>query len=157
MALPVQQLSIRLRNIKALEEKILDTNYFMEKIFPLTHLRELSKEELAHYSEPFQSAKDRKPLVSYIQEVPWLTQNQATMDFIAQYANQLTQSTIPKLLLFAVPGFITTIDMVSWAKAHLTHLTLCDLGDAMHYAQETNPELMGKTLAVWYQSMSDLK
>ncbi len=153
MALPVQEFARGLKSIEDLENKILHSDYFMEKMFPIANMRQLSAEEISYYKAPFQSASDRRPLITYMREVPWLGQNMESIDFISHYSEQLVQSSIPKLLMFAIPGFITTIDMVTWAKENLSHLTLCDLGDAMHYAQETNPELMGKILAVWIQSI----
>jgi haloalkane dehalogenase len=63
------------------------------------------------------------------------------------------KSTLPKLLLYSVPGFITTIATVVWAKEHLTHLEIVDIGEALHCAQETNPNVMGETISMWLQGV----
>lgn len=152
MALPVQHIAAKLENDPELEQKILESNYVIEKLFAATVMRPLTKTELSYYLAPFKTMSDRKPLWKYICELPWNGKCESTVALIKQYADYLQQTNIPKLLMFSVPGFITPIDTVTWTKKHLSHLTMLDLGDALHCAQEINPELMGKAIAVWYQA-----
>ena len=55
-------------------------------------------------------------------------------------------------MLYAVPGFITTMATVQWAKEHIQNLTLVELQDALHFAQESVPDVFCKELRNWYLS-----
>jgi haloalkane dehalogenase len=70
-----------------------------------------------------------------------------------QYCEFLQTSHIPKLMFYAVPGFITPISTVQWAKDHLPNLTLFDIGDGLHYAQEVKPEVFAEELSKWYSTI----
>jgi haloalkane dehalogenase len=76
---------------------------------------------------------------------------------IADYSEKLTHSPLPKLLLYSVPGFITTIATIMWAKEHLPHLEIVDIGEELHLAQESNPMLLGETISVWLQGVEQSK
>ena len=52
-------------------------------------------------------------------------------------------------MLYAVPGYLTTMETVQWAKQHLPNLKQIDIGDALHYAQESKPEEFAKELNNW--------
>jgi haloalkane dehalogenase len=42
---------------------------------------------------------------------------------------------------------------VVWAKEHLPHIELIDVGEELHFAQESNPYLMAETISVWLQGI----
>jgi haloalkane dehalogenase len=69
-----------------------------------------------------------------------------------EYCAALEKSPIPKLMLYSIPGFVTTMNTVIWCREHLKNLTLIDLGEALHFAQETNPIAFRNALAEWYLS-----
>ncbi|MDQ2995006.1 MAG: hypothetical protein M3R00_08735, partial [Pseudomonadota bacterium] len=74
---------------------------------------------------------------------------------IAKYSAQLQESNIPKLMLYAVPGFMTTIETVQWAKDNLPNIEIRDLGEAMHFAMETNSETFANELLDWYLQLPE--
>ena len=47
------------------------------------------------------------------------------------------------------------MEMVQWAKKNLPQLTIVDLGDAMHFAQESQPEIFANSLVNWLKSVVD--
>jgi haloalkane dehalogenase len=126
---------------------------FVNDMMLQSTLRLLTPEELAHYREPFLEKGSGKPLYQYLKEIPRGKEKTKVNELIADYSTWLTTSTLPKLLLYAVPGFITTITMIMWAKEHLPSLEVADIGEALHYAQETNPSVMGETMSVWLQGI----
>ncbi len=133
---------------------IMNSNYFVNKVMPSGVLRPLTDEEMQQYQAPFQAPGSCRPLWQYLQELPLGNSGDPkVLDMIKQYSAALTKSTLPKLMLYAVPGFVTTIDTVKWAKDHLLNLTLVDIGDALHYAQESNPEKIGTELVNWYRQI----
>lgn len=125
---------------------------FVDKIIPQNVMRELSPIEMAHYRQPFTNEKSSKAILQYIKELP-RGENSAVTELIANYSEKLTESYLPKLMLYSVPGLITTIMTAMWAKENLPNLEMFDLGEELHLAQESNPQLMGETISVWLQSI----
>ena len=124
----------------------------MDALFQSLAIKKLSQAELEHYRQPFATSAAMKPIIQYISELPTQHDNTATTKLIANYTKALTRSTIPKLMLYSVPGFITTISAVMWAKEHLPNIEVVDIGEELHFGQESDPNLMGETISVWLQS-----
>ena len=47
----------------------------------------------------------------------------------------------------------TTIATAMWAKENLPNLEIVDIGEELHLAQESYPQLIGETISVWLQSV----
>jgi haloalkane dehalogenase len=56
-------------------------------------------------------------------------------------------------MLSSIPGIITTMASAMWAKDHLPNIELIEIGEELHYAQESNPSIMGETISVWLQGV----
>ncbi len=153
VSLPVQELASVLDSKDNGYDVIMNSNYYVNKVMPSGVLRRLSEEEMEHYREPFATPGSCKPIWQYLQELPLGDDNNDVVKLIDNYSKALCASPVPKLMLYAVPGFITTIDTVKWARDHLSNLELVDIGDALHYAQESNPQRIGEELATWYESL----
>lgn len=154
LSLPVQQFASLFSDEQRSYEEVIKNNFFIKTALPSGVLRKLSDEEMIHYSEPYSTHESRKPLLQYVHEFPVGNGPNDVVDLIKDYSNKLKQSNTPKLMFYAVPGFITTIDTVQWAKDNLSHLEAVDLGEAMHFVQETNPKLFGNELLEWYREIS---
>ena len=157
VSLPVQQeLTALLASADGGYDEIIHNNYFIERFLPDAMLRHLSEQEMNYYREPFADAKSRHVLWQYFQELPLgidgegEQESDAVVALIEQYSQFLRLSSLPKLMMYNVPGFITTMDTVSWAKDNLPQLQLADVGEGLHYVQEANPTAMGEALADWY-------
>ncbi len=72
---------------------------------------------------------------------------------VAGYSEKLMKSALPKLMLYSVPGFITTIATAMWVKENIPNLEMIYIGEALHYAQEEDPALMGETVSIWMQGV----
>ena len=127
--------------------------HFIDAVLSQGLMRSLSEKELNYYREPFKNAGSEKPISRYLQDLLNDDDAKETNQIIAQYSKKLTYSFLPKLMLYSVPGFITTIASAMWAKKHLPNLELVDIGEELHYAQESNPVLMGETISIWLQSI----
>lgn len=136
LSLPIQQLSTLLKNPSISYKAIVENDYFIDKLLPSASLRKLSKEELEYYRAPFTTPASRKPLWQYIQDVPLGNGPKDVEALMQNYAERLKKSKMPKLLLYAIPGFMTTMASVQWCKQNLSNLSLVDLGMALHFAQE---------------------
>lgn len=149
LSLPVQQLATLLNRPGASYRAIVNHNYLLKKLLPQGVLRRLSAEELSYYEKPFLTTESRKPLWQYILELP-LGKNQGeVVELIQSYSQWLQQTTIPKLMMYAIPGFTTTIATVDWAKHSFPNLTLIELPDALHFAQESIPDIFAEELLDW--------
>jgi haloalkane dehalogenase len=130
---------------------------FVDKILPQNVMRELSEEEMERYREPFKAAGSAKPILQYLKELPNGNAQDKIAALIEDYSEKLTQSYLPKLMLYSTPGFITTFATAMWAKENLPNLEIADLGEELHLAQESCPDLMGEIISVWLQGVEQMQ
>lgn len=138
-------------------KKILDAMDFVQTVLPQGMVRTLSDEEMKNYSDPFADKHAEKPIKQYLRELPKGDGKSKVDKLIADNMEKLKQSKLPKLMLYSVPGFITTIESMMWAKEHLPEIEVADVGESLHYAQESDPFLMGETMSIWLQSVEQEK
>lgn len=129
---------------------------FVDQILPQAMMRQLSEKEMIYYREPFSEKGSGKPLQKYWQELPKGNGESEADAIINVYSEKLIKSQLPKLLLYSIPGFITSIATVMWAKEHFSHLEIVEVGEDLHYAQESNPSLMGESISIWLQGVEQL-
>lgn len=153
LSLPVQQLASLLKRPGASYRAIVQQNYLVKKLLPKGVIRNLSPEEMQEYLKPFPTIESRKPLWQYIQDLPLGEGPDDVVELISRYSKWLETSSLPKLMLYAIPGFITTVATVQWARDHIKNLQLVGLDDVLHFAQESVPELLSEKLSEWYQSL----
>lgn len=134
---------------------VMNASQFVDRIIPQSMTRTLSDIEKIQYREPFLSTGSGKPLLKYLQELP--QNNEKTNQRIAAYSSFIQKSTLPKLLLYSVPGFTTTIATIVWAKKHISHLEIIEVGEALHFVQESNPAAMGESISAWLQGLEQLE
>lgn len=153
LSLPVQELVSLFDHREKSYNKVINDNFFINTVLPLAVLRTLTPEEMKNYREPFNTAKSRRPLWQYVLDLPTGKHQTDVVKMIHEYSLKLRESSIPKLMLYAVPGFITTIESVKWCKENMSNLEIIDLGEAYHFAQETIPEIFSENLLQWYKSL----
>jgi haloalkane dehalogenase len=110
---------------------------------------------MTNYRAPFAAGNTTQPLQQYINDIP--SNNPSINQLIAAYSNKLTHSNLPKLMLYSIPGFMTTMATLMWAKDNLPHLEIIDAGEDLHYALETHPTFIGQMISVWLQSIEQGK
>lgn len=153
LSLPVQQFASLLNRPGAAYRAVVEQNYLVNKMLPEGVIRPLQTEELAKYQEPFPTPETRKPLWQYVQDLPLGEGPEDVVELITQYSKWLEETPIPKLMLYAIPGFITTVATVQWARDHVKNLELLGLDDVLHFAQESIPEIFSQKLRDWYMGM----
>lgn len=153
LSLPIQHLHKLFHNRKLSQRLIMEDNDLINKIFNSLSLRKLTAKELSYYRAPFIKPKDRRPLWQYISDSPMGHPPKDVTRLISRYMEKLQQSTIPKLMLYAIPGFMTPISTIEWCKTHLKNLTIVDLGEGLHFVQEYNPKLFREAVARWYSGI----
>jgi haloalkane dehalogenase len=154
LSLPVQQFLSLIRDDEHAYEEIINNNYLVETMLPTGVTHPLKEQEMKRYRQPFPTPESRKPLWQYIHEFPKGNgKPEDVVALISEYSERLQKSQLPKLMFYAVPGFMTTIDDVSWAKNHFPHLELIDLGEALHFVTESVPLLFANEFIEWYQRL----
>jgi haloalkane dehalogenase len=134
-------------------KKIVEENYLLNNLLPANLFNTLDPAELETYHQPFAALEHRKPLWQYVKEFSLLDGYDNAVTKVAEYSEKLTKSMLPKLLLFAMPGFLTPMDTVNWCVKNLPNLEIADLDEGMHLAQESNPALFGQILKDWYNKI----
>lgn len=153
LSLPVQQLATLLNRPGASYRAIIKQNYLIEKLLRNSAIRVLSEEEMDRYRAPFTTEESRKPLWQYINDLPLGNGPEDVVKLIQDYSDWLQKTPIPKLMMYAIPGFMTTIESVTWARDTMTNLELVSLDDAMHLAPESVPEQFSAALLKWYRKV----
>lgn len=152
LSLPIQQVATLLNHPGASYRAIMKQNYFVEKMLPRCTLSALSEEEMNYYRAPFSTIESRKPIWQFINELP--LGRKAPKDVVTLMEDNLSflqTVSIPKLMFYAIPGFMTTMESVGWAKANLSNLELYCFEDALHLAQESVPEKFAGGFLDWYK------
>ncbi len=153
ISLPFQEQILALQDEMNISDRIMNGTSFVDKIIPQEVMRQLTDEEMNYYREPFLQDGANKPILQYLKDLPKGEGHTKVDQLIANYSKKLMRSSLPKLLLYSVPGFITTIATAMWAKEHLPNLEIADLGEELHLAQESCPDIMGETISVWLQGV----
>lgn len=133
--------------------KNIDPITFVDKMLTQSLMRKLTNEEMQHYKQPFAQQGADKPILDYLRELPLNNEKSKVNTIIESYSKKLTKSKLPKLMLYSVPGFITTMESVMWAKDNLPNLEVVDIGEELHLAQESYPTLISENISVWMQSV----
>lgn len=156
ISLPLKEQLMTLQDEETEFDVTLRGASFVDKIIPQSVMRQMSDEEMNYYREPFMKEGTAKPIIQYLKELP--TGNETEIDkLITEYILKLTKSKLPKLMLYSVPGFITPISIIMWAKENLPNLETVDIGEELHLAQESNPKLIGETISAWLQGIEQTK
>jgi haloalkane dehalogenase len=153
ISLPYQEQITFLDQQNNITDLITNTTYFVDNILLQSMMRPLTEEEMTHYRAPFLQDGSGKPLIQYLRELPRSNSLNTVDKLIAAYSKKLMTSKLPKLMLYSIPGFLTTIATAIWAKDNLPNIELMEVGEELHYAQESNPRLMAETISVWLQSI----
>lgn len=155
-SLPYQEQWLSLQAEKNALNLRLNGATFVDHIIPQMVMRTMTDDELAAYRHPFIAEGSGRPILQYLQELPNGNGVSKAEQLIANYSKKLTKSKLPKLMLYSVPGFITTITTAMWAREHLPNLEMVEIGEELHLAQETYPEIFGDTISAWLQGVEQI-
>ncbi len=128
-------------------------NIFLKKMLPdLTHAK-MSPEALAYYAAAFPTVASRKAVRQWPAEVPLDGSPADNATVVEAYHEWLTRTEVPKLLFHGNAGVAIKDAEVAWCRENLSNLEVVDLGDGIHFLQETHPEKIGRALSQWYAGL----
>lgn len=129
-------------------------NSFVKQMLPDWILRDLNRAEMAAYLSPFPTVKSRKPIYVFPSDVPVEGKPEHISRAVADCAQWLTETDIPKLFFHADPGVLIRQKDVAWIQENFSNLTSVDLGQGLHFLQEDHPHEIGRAIADWYLALS---
>jgi len=135
-------------------QMIVEQNFFVDELLPQGAGVPLGDVEMARYREPFPDAKSRVPIWTLARETPIGSHQAAEYEAVAKYSRGLQHSRIPKLMLYASPGALLTAEHVKWCMENFPNMKSVNIGDGVHFLQESSPDRIGQEIAAWHQSLA---
>ncbi len=126
-------------------------NIFLKKMLPDLTYAEISPDALAYYRSAFPTAASRKAVRQWPREVPLDGKPADNAAVVDAYRQWLTRTEVPKLLFYGNDGVAIKEAEVAWCRENLSNLTVVDLGNTIHFVQETHPDTIGVELSNWYE------
>jgi haloalkane dehalogenase len=133
------------------EQMVLDENFFVEKVLPQGMMRNLSKQEMAAYRAPYRERQARLPTLIWPRQIPIEGEPADVTTIVENYANWLSRTTIPKLLVLGDPGAIITGRTRDFCRTWPNQREITVRG--RHFLQEDSPEEIGAALAAFVKSV----
>ncbi len=129
------------------ESMVIEKNLFVEAVLPGSILRDLTQPEHDEYRRPFTKAEHRRPTLTWPREIPIEGEPADVTAIVADYADWLATSEVPKLFVNADPGAILIGPQREFCRSwpNLTEVTV----PGSHFIQEDSPDQIGKAIADW--------
>jgi haloalkane dehalogenase len=128
-------------------------NIFLRKMLPDLTYATMSPEALAYYRSAFPTVASRRAVLQWPREAPLDGAPGDNTAVVEAYRRWLTRTEIPKLLFHGNAGIAIKEAEVAWCRENLSNLDVVDLGDAIHFVQETHPDTIGTELSRWYAGL----
>ncbi|WP_375582814.1 haloalkane dehalogenase [Cyclobacterium xiamenense] len=133
----------------------MNMNMFIKKMLPDMIVRELTKEELAFYAEPYKTKKSRFPLWRWPQDVPFADgKPTAATQAVKSWSAWLASSEIPKLCFYVTPGVAIKEKDVKVIRETFKNTEMIHLGEGLHFIQEDYPHEIGEGISKWYDRIN---
>ncbi|CAI8045992.1 Haloalkane dehalogenase [Geodia barretti] len=134
------------------ETMVLERNIFVERVLPGSTIHGISDEAMEvyrrRYAEPGES---RRPTLSWPREIPIEGEPADVVALVAEYAEWLSQTPIPKLFVNAEPGAILTGPQREFCRTFANQREVTVPG--VHFIQEDSPHEIGAAIAEWYAGL----
>ncbi|MFT5515923.1 MAG: haloalkane dehalogenase, partial [Rhodothermales bacterium] len=95
----------------------------------------------------------RKAIRQWPCEVPLDGSPADNVATVEAYRKWLTGTAVPRLLFHSHSGVAIKPAEVAWCRDNLSNLDVVDLGEGIHFVQETHPETIGNELSKWYEGL----
>jgi haloalkane dehalogenase len=131
------------------ELMVMGGNFFVEKVIPLSVVREMTDEEMDAYREPFPTFGSRLPTLVWPREIPFDGQPEDVAARIAPFAQWLPTSSTPKLMFYFEPGALVSKGQAEAMARDWTNMEAQFLGDGIHFVQEDHGSEIGAAIVEW--------
>jgi len=132
------------------QQAIVENNLFAD-VLPMATMQPMSNEILRNYTKLFNSPARRQIFLDLESDLPVVgTNRHDSLQRVTRYAKWLQESSTPKLLFYATPGFAIRTDNGMLDKALTApNITAIDLGAGIHFFQESQPRKIGSGISHW--------
>ena len=135
------------------EALVLQDNVFVEQILPGSVLRNLGEKEMNAYRRPFlRPGEERRAMLTWPRELPIDGEPKDVVAVVADYADWLAVSRVPKLFVNAEPGAILVGRARESCRRWLNQKEVTVAG--RHFVQEDSPDAIGLAIREWYRQIS---
>lgn len=141
------------RNPETGPQLLIEQNVFIEQILPAQVIRQLAEAEMEAYRAPFADPAAREPIRMWPNELPIAGEPARNVAVVQEIAAWLSRSETPKLLIYFNPGAIVPPEAAHWMQANYRNIEIRYGGEARHFAQEDQPEAIGRHIADWLRAL----
>jgi haloalkane dehalogenase len=132
-------------------------NLFINVLLPrlVARRKNMTKEIMRHYREPFPSVASRKAVRVFPQLVPIDGKPEESYEFIEQIEQKLYGTRFPILWIKATPGMLVsgnTEYRLTALKARLKRLEVREFGPGLHFLQEDDPDKISGLIVDWMRA-----
>jgi len=131
---------------------LIDQNVFIEQLLPAQVIRPLTDAEMDAYRAPFTDPAAREPIRMWPNELPIAGEPARNVAVVQEIGEWLMRSETPKLLIYFDPGAIVPPEAARWIQANYSNIEIRYGGEARHFAQEDQPDAIGRHVADWLRS-----
>ena len=133
------------------EEIVINKNVFVERILPASVIDPLSEEVMAEYRRPYaDGGETRRPTLTWPREIPIDGKPDDVAQIVADYAQWLADSQVPKLFINAKPGTILIGKQREFCRSWPNQTENTVRGT--HFIQEDSGPEIGQLIADWLMS-----
>lgn len=134
------------------EQLVLAENVFVEKVLAAGTLRRLTEEEMAAYRAPYREpGESRRPMLTWAREIPIDGEPADVAEIVAQNADWMASSPVPKLFVNGEPGALLVGALRercrSWPAQ--TEVTVAGL----HFLPEDSAPAVADALVAWLPTL----
>lgn len=137
------------------EELVLEQNAFVEQILPGAVVRDLTEKEMERYREPYPTPESRLPTLQWPRELPAAGEPARNVRVVERIGRWMERTDVPMLYFWARPGAINDESFAEAMVERVENVQVQFVGDGIHYIQEDQPEIIGRTLADWRRRIGE--
>ncbi len=136
----------------AAQQAIVTNNLFANVLLQAT-VQPMTPEIIANYTRFFNLPERRQIFLDLESDIPVVGEDRPdSLGRVMRYAKWLQESSTPKLLFYATPGFAIRENNGMLDKAlSARNVTAINLGTGIHFFQESQPNKIGREIFRWIQ------
>ena len=148
---PLKSLFMMLRSEKG-DKKVLEENFFVEKMLGTDPITPLSEETMAVYRKPFLNpGEDRRPTLDWPRQIPIDKEPKHVHEEVKKNLSFMMETEIPKLLIIAEPGRLMPKPLIEFCRKFKNQSEATVKGN--HFVQEDSPDEISENIDNWLKSI----
>jgi haloalkane dehalogenase len=133
---------------------IVEQSLFIEKLLPRLLDVTLPKDEMDHYTKPFEQLEWRIPILRFVNEIPIEGKPADMTATVGRYSEWFRRARLPFLLLWSKTGATLVEEHVEWCRNQFQNrnLTVHQMEGGVHFFQESHPYEFVETIKEWWHN-----